>query len=583
MRFAIVTAQVRSGGDYPITPASASAPGDFRPSWPSASVEFAIGGETYAAVLPRYTDTDVWLKGALVTEARVLVTPRSSAGAHPLLQVIFDVRSYADGGHRVDVTTQNVKDTPEGNNVRYNVSVRLNGSRPYSRNTVDHRYLTRWRKTFPLDLDESLVTPDFGPFYRSGAVMRFLDSVASPPNGSVSGDRYDILTFGDMTATMPMAGGRPEIGFYPYWTAQYLVHRTPAGRAYVLKHGDLSGSWSGHITEPDGVALPTLDRYPQYWIDHRSLGRPNGPHVLNGTTEFLENAHMPSLAYVPYLVTGDRYYVDQQKLWANFVILSTWPLDATVPRSERGLLFQNQVRGIAWGLRNLGDAVASMPDADPDKAYFTRILQNNLDHLAAYGANGFGPLGIPFAGKWGSDPPGWGPGSKMHVAFWMHQYLATTLDHLGDLGFGPVAPLRDRIAANWVAMWNDPGYDRRQFSPYLLYIAAFDRGGTYVAFESLNRAYRETFNPGEGTRTPLSGYYGPEARAGLVLALKLGVPDAAEALAWLESQPGVMDDVNARSGFAIAPFDGAPAPTRRPPTTGPPRRPGPPRNVRIVP
>ena len=62
-----------------------------------------------------------------------------------------------------------------------------------------------------------------------------------------------------------------------------------------------------------------------------------------------DNAHVPSLAYVPYLMTGDRYYADEMAFWANFVLLRTFQDGYSNYRGgTKGLLVANEVRGIAW-------------------------------------------------------------------------------------------------------------------------------------------------------------------------------------------------------------------------------------------
>jgi hypothetical protein len=586
IRFAVVTAQVPARGTYPITGSAPPGGTPFRPSWPSASVEFVVAGQKYVADLPRFAADDPWLTGALVSEARTIVSPRAGSGAHPLLQVIFDVRSYSDASHRVDVTVQNVQDAVAADAVAYDVTVRLNGSAVYEKRAVKHAYLTRWRKTFATpNLAESFVTPDFAPFVSAGLIPRFASTVANSSPGSVEGPRYDILTWGDMNPNMPAPGGRSEIGFYPYWTVQYLVHRTPALRAYVLKHGDLSASWSGHITEADGRTLISLDRYPIYWLDRRSVGRPNGPATLTGVTNPIENAHMPTLTYVPYLATGDRYYLDQTKLWGNFAMLSTWPIDRLMPRGGEGILMQNQIRGIAWGLRALGEATVATPDNDPDKAYFTARVRANLEALDRYSREefaSFGPLEMVFPGKWGTSTGSFTNGALVQFSPWMNQYVAWVLDYLGGMGFEPVAHLRDRVARFWVRLFtSDPEYPRKFGAPYMLRAArvkVVDGRVTYEPATTMKQVFCDTFtcptpDPTPGYN-PFPGYYGPEARAGLLLAERLKIPGAADARAWLEAQPGVMEDVNKRSGFALA------SPTDR--GASAPSGPAPPLNVRIV-
>src|SRR5262249_39213121 len=123
IRFAVVTAYIPSAGAYAIAANPASAAGTFVPTWPSASVSVVVTGTTFTAALPAFIGTDSWLSaGSLVREARAVVVPTDAAkNPHPLLQVVFDVRSYADGGHRVDVTVQNSRDLPIANAVTYDV------------------------------------------------------------------------------------------------------------------------------------------------------------------------------------------------------------------------------------------------------------------------------------------------------------------------------------------------------------------------------------------------------------------------------------------------------------------------------
>ena len=32
----------------------------------------------------------------------------------------------------------------------------------------------------------------------------------------------------------------------------------------------------------------------------------------------LDRAHQPSLAYIPYLMTGDLYYLEEMHFWASY-------------------------------------------------------------------------------------------------------------------------------------------------------------------------------------------------------------------------------------------------------------------------
>src|SRR5918992_2867017 len=108
VRFAVVTTNVPAPQDYPLSVGRPEA-GTFTPIRPDATVEFAINGSRWVARVPA-AFSDAWLSGPLVSEARAIVAPMQGAMAHPLLRVIFDVRSYEGGGHRLDITVENVLD-----------------------------------------------------------------------------------------------------------------------------------------------------------------------------------------------------------------------------------------------------------------------------------------------------------------------------------------------------------------------------------------------------------------------------------------------------------------------------------------
>ena len=565
IRFAIVTANITSGGSQTIA-SGGSAGAAFTPTWPTASVSFNIGGQNYVANLPAFSGSDSWLSGSLVRESRVMVTPAAAGQAHAFLQVVYDVRSYADGEHRLDVTVQSVKDVSAGNAVDYDVAVVLNGTTVFSKSGVSQSYLTRWRKTFgTTGFVEAAVTPDFGPFYEAKAIPQYVSSVANPSPKS-TGAKFEILQFGDMNPGMSSVGGRPELAPYPNWVAQYLTHKTSSLKAYMLAHADLSGSWSGHIAEADGQSFISLDKWPNYWLDGRAGNNPTGPNagrgmlgggpIVIGTNWGLENAHLPSLTFVPYLVTGDRYYLDQMKFWSNFTLIWSWPGNGGAFRlGSKALLRGNQVRGQAWPMRNLADLSAYIPDADPWRNYFQSKLQNNLDEYQTRGlAPNGGPLGFV------NYQPSNGFPNIHQTSTWQNAYLAWALDRAMQHGFVGGAPLRDRIVNIQIKMFtSEPDWPRIEATMGYPLIGTITNGVTTLVstmkdWYALNKA--NPLDANNGVR-PFAGYYGPEARMMLQIGLRQGMPGAQAALDYLN--PFIAGDLNSRSGWALADDTSAPA------------------------
>jgi len=405
IKFALLTAKAPSSGSYAVAPASAST-GTFAPSLPSASVTLVIGGVRYTSVLPSTMSSDRWLNGPLVSEARFVVAPVSATGSsHPFLRVVFDARVYNDAKARLDVTVENVLDQVGATTVTYDVSVLLNGQTVFSKTGVQHYYLTRWRKIFETGTTAlATVKDDPAPANRAKVLPPYLSLVTNVVNTAI-GSNYDILNAGALNTNMPEHGGRPELAPYPDWTARYLVHRDAAQRTFVLLHGDLAGSWPVHVREPEGSAstgvgserFVSLDQRPNLWYDERAQnagfdyvkGSPMPIREYGSVTPgpgqsplIPDNAHQPSLAYVPYLLTGDRYYAEEMAFWAEYSMLRTYPADGN--RGSQGILEANEVRGYGWALRNLVDAAALYPDGSPVKAYLSDKVVANLQWLDNY-------------------------------------------------------------------------------------------------------------------------------------------------------------------------------------------------------
>ena len=97
---------------------------------------------------------------------------------------------------------------------------------------------------------------------------------------------------------------------------------------------------------------------------------------------------MPDMSFVPYLITGDRHYLDEIDAQATYVLISRIP---STDQHQDGIIntAHNQVRAMGWGMRALSNAAYLGPDADPLKTYFETIVQNNVDSLVSvYITNG---------------------------------------------------------------------------------------------------------------------------------------------------------------------------------------------------
>ena len=635
IRFAVLTANVPAAGSYTVVPAPVAGGVPLEPPLPAASVTLTSGGAAYTATLASTLSTDRWLSGPLAYEGRSIVAPVSSAdaSAHPFLRVIFDTRAYADGNGRVDVTVENVLDQAGATTVTYAAAITVNGETRFSRAVVEHYYLTRWRKVFDVGTGaRAAITPDMTPFNVSRALPPYLPLVGTQVDAILSDGTYDILRSGTLDPNMPAHGGNPDLAPFPDWTARYLVHKDPQQRSFVLANGDLAGSWPVHVREPEGAGhsgvgperLLSLNQRPLVWYDSRAQTDFMQPGVtlqdgtVTGNTTPLDyikgtplpireygstvpgpgqsplipdNAHQPSLAYVPYLLTGDRYYAEEMAFWANYGILRTFPADGV--RGVGGILANNEVRGYGWALRNIADAAAYYPGAAVSQ-YLSQKVQANLQFLDAY-ANSQDSVINPQRILWIGYRPEAG-----FISLWEQTYLAYAIDRANKQGFAGGLAHRNAIALLQLRLFTSPsGYPREApigttwSAPYLLGSGTVPDPSSWNGF-SYYKTMPELFSATTNVATAavcfdtllqvqlpgclqrdFAGFYGPEARLNLMMLIDSGKTDAQEPYDYLFPFIGVTNsycaiayggtgnadrpDLTCRSGWALDFYPAAPS------------------------
>jgi hypothetical protein len=507
-----------------------------------------------------------------------------------LLRVLFDTRVYRDGQARIAVDVENVLDVNGATQVSYGVEVLINGQRAFSRTNVAHGWLSRWHRTFGVGLQASQIGDDFGPAVETGAVPKYLSIVADFVD-TPTGPSFDILQPGGLHIPMTDHGGRDDIGPYPAWTARYISRKNPAQKTFMLAQADQGASWPIHIRESDG-RLVTIDERPNFWLDNRAdpdpLSHPRGNLGGSRMAEWEPDlAHQPSLAYVPYLVTGDRFYADEMTFWANFSLLRTWQDAYYSPRGGRlGLLAVNEPRGIGWGLRNIVDAASYLPDTDPYKAYFVDKVTNNLadlDNKAREWAAQF-PLGFSFPFRRPEDdhlPP------YTWIADWEHAYVAWAIDHANKQGWPTGGLLRDRIV-QWIVKEftsDAAGFDHRYGATYVGAVGRYTVTGnrqSIVWFTSMKEVFDASHGnpPKPNDSGYLRGYTGPDSRLALVIGAERGIAGAATALSYVWQALGIdmyvngVSDLANRAQFAIEPY-ATTAPSLPPLPPNPPAPPAP--------
>ena len=424
-----------------------------------AGVSAGIDGQAWTASAERLLagkGVETWLAGPLVTEWQVTAPLVNAQGAaHPHLAARFAVRWYPQTKRaRVDVTVENDwAYEPGPRNFSYDARVEIGGREAWARPGLKHLHHARWRKVFWWGEAPALELRHDTPYLIATRAVPNYDQSIVPAEAALDklhtrwkGDAVEPMGAGLATPYMPTTGGRGDIGLLPDWAVLYLLSMDRRARQATLGGGDLAGSWPihyrdrrsgrpvslldypymtrlGHKGDTRNPATGKYEAFPDCAAD-KACDTPYSPDV----------SHQPNLAYLPYLLTGDHYYLEELQFWASYDAFSSNP---NYRDNAKGLLKSDQVRGQAWALRTIGDAAYITPDADRLKSYFMGVVKHNLDwYNTTYTRD-------PKANRLGVIVNGYAFSYRGNtgIAPWQDDFFTSAVGHLADLGFEDARPL----------------------------------------------------------------------------------------------------------------------------------------------
>ena len=420
----------------------------------TASANVDLNGQRYSAsadALLRSGKYTTWLSGPIVNEWQVSAPLTTAQGvAHPHLTARFAIRGYrGNTAARVDVTIENDwAYEPAPQNFVYDVQLNVGGAPVMTKKALAHNHHARWRKLFwwgiaapRVHLKHNtayLIATRALPNYDQSVVVP--ESVLADMKSRFTGTAIEPMGSGAATPYMPTTGGRPDMGLLPGWAAAYLLSMDSRAKEITLVTADLAGSWSSHYRNKKTDRPISLLEYP-YMTE---LGHPGDTYnPVTKQQEFFpacavgasctntnvhDSSHQPGFAYLPYLVTGDYYYLEELQFWAMWNTFSDNP---GYRDNIKGLLKPDQVRGQAWSMRTLSQAAYITPDADPLKSHFLTLLTNNLDwYNATYTDN-------PTANKLGIITNGYSVvyNNNTGMAPWMDDHFTSAIGYSNELGF----------------------------------------------------------------------------------------------------------------------------------------------------
>lgn len=209
---------------------------------------------------------------------------------------------------------------------------------------------------------------------------------------------------GHGSSAMGTAGYQDRIGLLPRWAALWAITGDTRMRNATLANGLSQGAWSVHLRDPATMRpLRPID-----WPMISSATADANPLVtiVGGTNGNYAPSHLPSLAYLPYLLTRRFYHYESLKFWATGWY---WNLNWAYREKEKGISY-GQVRQRGWQLNALAQALKCLRADDPDRQEYIRWWSENMRWYAAqYGPGGplANSLGMLFYNALNGDGQPW--------------------------------------------------------------------------------------------------------------------------------------------------------------------------------
>ncbi len=411
-----------------------------------AVIELTLDGVVYTASARDALSADSsrrWLEGPLVTEFTLKRSFKAADGSvHPHLMARFDVRAYQGlGSVRVDaIVENNWIYVPNPSNFTYDARVLIGGVEAYSLNQLTHYRRARWHKVFWWGREQAVyVRHDTDYLQRTKAVPHYDPSVSAKESSleQMGESVYSPMDNVDLQTYMPAAGGDAAIGPLPRWAALYLISGDVRAYRAVLANGDAGSSYSTHFRDQSTDYPVSIDDRPRLGNNSVGADKPaactetgTGPDSWTCRNPYTpDSAHQPSIAYLPYLLTGDHFYLDELLFWATYNFVS---MGYSTREEEKGIL-KGQVRGQAWSLRTLGQTAYILPDVHPMKQYFIEKLANNRDRLMAFYVDNAEANKLGVAHNYQSLADLSKP--------WMDDFYTWSIGYLSELGFTDFLPV----------------------------------------------------------------------------------------------------------------------------------------------
>lgn len=355
----------------------------------TAAVDAGAFGSASWAGTDWDTPHETWVSGPVMSSWIF----RKQVGADAHLVAWIEVRLWSTGAVEVLPWVENGFITSAGANKSATYTFTLGGSQRFSA-VVDVKHHTRvpllsGALSYWLGTDPAVVASHDAAYMMASKMVPNY-GFGAPSAGALNAlqQSYTPNTLAGISSAMGAAGSSASI--IPAPGALYVSSDGDA-RAWRAAQvfGYSGGSWSTHYRDPSGNAIARFGSYPSASLQGGSPTIAAGSGGENGTPV---TTHQPSYGYMPFLMTGRKWFLDEQLSWAMWNYLNSrvnsrrgetdyetapflFASGAAGVIDARNGAYAN--RGAHWSVRTLAQALAICPPG----------LSHQADLVAAFEAN----------------------------------------------------------------------------------------------------------------------------------------------------------------------------------------------------
>jgi hypothetical protein len=392
-----------------------------------------------------------------------------------------------------------------------------------------HYWFSRWRwqsapRPVVANIDSLIAQGLLPPYQRAAETL------------AVPAQAYTVMGLAGLQAYMPSTGERPDIGMLTEPQAQFVRTSDQNALATLRAQAEAAGTVPWHMRDENTGAPIDFRTYPKANWYSAAAG---APFIAGAATPVtVDSAHQPALAYVPYLLTGDPYHLEDLQFQA------TWNWGSLPPAYRPSI---PQPRAFAWSLRTLAQCARITPSATPSwllpQAYWGEQLSLHRQYFEATYVEAYDPIRSVFRSTGNMDAArDEGPAAPggTWVDPWQDEFVAAIMGWMISMGFSEWRTAFDWKIGGTIARTN--GYSewvRAHAVPYRMILRATNMSATAQTWAE---AWQLTKSITGAVVIDPNTWYDSDmtcltfARGALVFATRFGTPGADACLAWADAQ-----------------------------------------------